>query len=381
MITLQLLLPLLAATLGAALPGDLRGDEGAWLELPDGPAAKVWAAVGPETRPAALPPELAGLLADEGWARAATWAGWAELLAAEAAAERPDPERRAELALLARRHGRAPDAWRHFLALGGTARAAEWAAAVMPHLIPGVPTGTRIGPGGAPVALAEGVVLRPLLPPPSGDLPPGAIEWRTAKVTGLRVGAALVDIVLSIENTGVQIDVRHGGGERTTLALLLPEPRDYEIGIEYLDWMRQDELRQPHVVEVIEGEEEHTLYGRLRQRRTELPTGRAARLPAQIELGGLWFVVDADDPERERLLGVAAAFAGLLGVDVGLRATDPSDESGAAAGFPGTTIRLPAAGDAGRERTLRYLVSAVETYVLARRAPGEPQGELKSEPK
>ncbi len=87
MIKLHALLPLLPVTLGAALPGD----EGAWLELPDGPAAKVWAAVGPETRPAALPEELGVLLADEGWVRAATWTGWAELLAAEAVAERPDP--------------------------------------------------------------------------------------------------------------------------------------------------------------------------------------------------------------------------------------------------------------------------------------------------
>ena len=45
-----------------------------------------------------------------------------------------------------------------------------------------------------------------------------------------------------------------------------------------------------------------------------LPTGNALRLPAQIELGGLWLAVAENDPERERLRGVAAAFAGLLGV-------------------------------------------------------------------
>lgn len=363
MTALPALLPLLA-TLGAGLPGD----DGPWLELPDGPAAKVWAAVGPETLPAVLPSEFAPLLADEGWARAATWAAWAELLAAEMDAEHPDAARRAALALLARRHGRAEDAWRHFVALGRAPDGAEWAAAVMPHLIPGIPAGAEIGPGGAPVALAEGVVLRPLLPPPSVELEPGAIEWRTAKVNGLRVGAGLVDLVLSIENTGVQVDVLHGGGERTSLALVLPEPRDYEIGIEYLDWMRQEDLHAPHVVDVVPGEEEHTLYGRIQQRRTVLPTGAASRLPAQMALGGLWLGVADDDPERERLRGVAAALSHLLGTDVGLRAPDGGNDAGTP-GFAGTVVQLPGAGEAGREVTLRYLASAVETFVLTRSEP------------
>ncbi|MEE8467761.1 MAG: hypothetical protein V3T22_04870, partial [Planctomycetota bacterium] len=157
------------------------------LELPDSPQAKVWAAVAADTRPAGLPgPDPAA--AD--WSQAATWRRWASLVAAEDESPNPTPERRAVLCLLASAHGRADDAWGHLATLGA---APEWAAAVTAFLLPGVPPGTRLGPGGEPRDLPAGTVLRPLPPPDSGTLPRGAVEWRTAHVRGLQVGGATLD--------------------------------------------------------------------------------------------------------------------------------------------------------------------------------------------
>lgn len=337
-----LLLPLLAAP----------GDEGP-LSLPDGPAAKVWAGVGPETSPADIAAR-AGLWAD--WSTRSTWSTWASLVREEAAAEGPEPARRAILCLLARGHGRAGDAWAHYGTLGAEP---GLVAAVTPRLLPGVPSEAAVEPGGRPAPLPDGVVLRPFLPPSSGEGPAGTVEWRSATAHGLRIGAAVVDLTVTVEATGVQVDLTHVSGGAATVSVLLPEPEGFEVKIEYLDWLRRedDQLRTPIPVELKPGEEPRQLYGRVLERRAALPTGGAQRLPAALVEGGLVFEVPDGDPDRAALEEIAAVVGELLGVEARLRA--PGAPRGDTSG---TVFRLPA----GRERVerLRFLASAIERFLL-----------------
>ena len=328
----------------------------AGVELPDGRAAKVWAGVGPRTRPAELPPDTIGLLRPDAWSTGSTFERWARLLREEAAAPGADAERLAVLCLLARSQGRARDAWRHFESLSAHPRGA---AAVMPFLLPGVPAHTAVEPGGVPAPLPDGVVLRPLAPPAQGKVPVGVLEWRTARIEGLRVGEAVLRLTIAVESTGVQIDIEHVSGGPARLGLVVPEPEGFEIRVEYLDWMRQDSLREPLMLEVAPGEEEpHSLFGRVLERRSAAPTGSVRRLPRQIVEGGLTLVVPPDDPQRALIEAAAASIASLLEVEVRVRASDAPRGDG----WTETTVQLPEG--AARADRMRYLVSAVEGFVL-----------------
>jgi hypothetical protein len=175
----------------------------------------------------------------------------------------------------------------------------------------------------------------------------------------VRVGAALVDVTVTVEATGVQVDLAHVEGEAATVHVLLPEPQGFEIRVEYLDWMRRDDadMRTPIRVELLPGEEPHQLYGRVLERRSDLPTGAAAQLPAALRQGGLTFEVPADDPEHATLAQIAAVVEDLLGVRTRLLAPGQPPT-----GWTRLVFRLPA----GRERLerLRYLASAVEAFLL-----------------
>jgi len=325
------------------------------LELPDSPEAKVWAAVGADTRPAGLPgPDPAA--AD--WNEASTWRRWASLVAAEKEAPKPTPERRAVLCLLASAHGRVDDAWGHLARLGP---APEWAAAVTAFLLPGVPPGTQLGPGGEPLNLAAGTLLRPIPPPDSGTLPPGVVEWRTARIEGLTVGGATVDLAITIESSGVQVDATHAAGDATRLSVLLPAPERFQVQVEYLDWMRLDTVGQAVELELSPGAETRTVYGRTRESRSDLPTGRATTLPGQLLEGALFLELATDDPDREHLTAVAQELESLLGVSVRLR-TAAERVANRSSGGTGITLSLPP-GE-GRAQRLRYLASAVERFLL-----------------
>jgi len=347
-------------TVGGSLPREGAQDDetpAAYrLQLPDSPQAKVWAAVAADTRPAQLPgPDPAA--AD--WSRSATWQRWASLVAAERVSPQPSPERRAVLCLLASTHGRAHDAWAHLATLGA---APEWAAAVTAYLLPGVPAGTRLGPGGEPRDLPAGTLLRPLPPPDSGTLPPGAVEWRTARIEGLTVGGARLDLAITIESTGVQVDATHTSGDPTRLWVQLPVPRPFQIEVEYLDWMRRDTVGLPVELELNPGQDTRTIYGRTRESRSDLPTGRARALPAQLLEGALFLEVPAADPQWAHLTAVAKVLAELLDVAVHLRT--PAARM-ANSGEPWTGISLSLPAGEGRAQRLRYLASAVERFLLA----------------
>ena len=357
------LLALAAGTAGGETP----------LELPDGPAAKVWAGVGAETLPAELPAALVGHLAPEGsaaewggttWSRPETWELWSHWLAE---AEAGSVEARAALCLLARAQGRARDAWGHFAALGPEP---AWAAAVAAYLLPGVPPGTRIGPGGVPDALPEGVRLAPLVPPTSGRTGPGRVEWRTGTWRGLRIAECAVDVSVTVESTGVQVDLAGVDGRATHLSVRVPTPEGFEDEVAYLDWSRiEDPQGRPLLGRAIplaiepDGEV-RALYTRTLERRPTLPTGMPDRLSRQVEEGGLVLVLPPDDPERRSIERIAAVLAERLGVPVAVRGRGEP-----ATGWSGTEVEL--GGGSAREARLAYLCSSIEAFVLRDGARGE----------
>ncbi len=294
---------LLPALLLSLAPGEVR--------LPESEAARALASVGPQTAPADLGPGLLDLhpwlVEPEAGPPEAVHGTWARWIAAEAAAGVPDPTRRAGLLLVAARQSRHEEAWAH---LGALVSDPGRAAAVLPILLPGVPPGTPAAEGGLPVALPDGVLLRPAPPPaPPGD-PAGSLRPRHMEVRGLRVGAAVVNLRVALEPSGVQVDVEHVDGGPARLRVLLPEPEGQEIRVEYVDWMRQDTHRAPLLVELSpEDEEPHTLWGRFLPRRTPLPALPAGALPRGLERAGLFLACPPGGP----LEAEARAFAGALG--------------------------------------------------------------------
>ena len=330
--------------------------DGVVLELPDGPAAKAWAGVGSQTVPHPLHPNLRKACATSSPAGSAvpTWRMWADWVAAEA--RTTEPERRAALCLLARAQGRHADAWGHYAKVGADPR---WVASVTPYLLPGAPLDSPLEPGGNLAPLPDGVLLQPFLPPPiqNADAAPSAVAWRKATVGGIRVGDATLELTISVEATGVQVDVVHRGGGAAKVAILIPEPPGYEIRIEYLDWMQTDQPRLPILVDLQPGGEPTTLWGRMIERRVALPTGQAKSLPQSLVRGGLFLSMPADDPQRAAVGQIAPVLAKLLGVRVGL--TEPG---GQLPGWTGTVLHLGTAAERGERLT--WLASAIESFLL-----------------
>jgi len=364
---MKVLLPITAALVStlALSQDDAPAAQGHRLILPDSPAAKVWAGVAPETEPAELPESFQKLAGTDAWSHAATWELWAVLLTAAPLESAADAGRRhAQLALLALRHGRANDAWKHFETLGETP---QYAARVMPFLIPGVPADTTILAGGTVGPLPQGVLLAPQLPPRTADPLEGRVEWREASLANIVIGESRISLRVAIESTGVQVDVTHLEGPTFACSVLLPEPEGWEIRVQYNDWMRQDEVRVPMAFQLdpeIYGEDDDktvSLYGRFLEREPNQPGPLATReLPAQMREGGLWFELPADDAEQAVFEAAAASLAKLLAIQVGVRAPGEPGE-----GWTGTTIRVPEDA-AKRAQVLRQLVSAVENWSLDR---------------
>ncbi len=329
--------------------------------LPEGPNARAWSGVGSATRARPLEDLLAAQpwLADapQGPDRAAAWRGWGALLAAESARDESQPDARAALTLNALRDARWQDAWAHLERLGGFP---EWSAAVLPALLPGVPSGAQAGLGGLPGALPDGVLLRPAVPPlaPPGD--PRRHEPRTATVRGLRVGEATLDFTITLDGSGIEVDLLHTGGGPATVRVLLPEPEGLEIRVEYIDWMRQDVQRQPLLVELLPGEEEHNLFGRFAPRRVPLPASPTERLPRALERGGLWTEWRGAPELQAELEAAAEVLAEVLGVPGGLVA--PGDPP---PGEPWSATVLHVPGEeAAARRFLAQVSSRLEAWAL-----------------
>jgi hypothetical protein len=352
------LLPL--ATLALLLP-----PPGGELELPESLAARAWASVGPQTQPVDLEAKLfaaeSWLLDPESADPEHVWGRWAEWLGAEGQKEAIDPRRRAGLIVLAVHQSRWEDAWAHFGRLGA---APEWAAAIAPLLVPGVPIEHLTAATDPTRGLPDGVLLRPAVPPRQADDPTTSLRPRAASVRGLRIGTASVDLRVSIEPSGLEVDLWHRSGETAKVHVLLPEPPGQEIRVEYIDWMRQDALRAPLILKLVPGDEEHNLFGRFRPRREPMPALPRALLPRNLTLGGLLFVLPLEQAADPRLLSMARPVARAVGRLLGISSTVlPAGAPAPESPWNGTRVQL-APGPAGHTE-LVGLLSLCERYVLS----------------
>jgi hypothetical protein len=325
------------------------------LRLPESPAARSFAGVGPATVPHSLDEFRAATpwLAERRPAPESVWTSWAAWVGAEAAAGKVDPARRAGLCFIACTQSRWEDAWRHFERLGGHPR---WQAAVAPWLLPGAPLEIDAGPGGLAMPIPDGLLLRPALPPAPRVEESGRLAPRVAHLDGLQIGEAVCDLVLEVEAGGVTLEVFHRSGGSGTLLVDLPLPPDAEVFVDYVDWDRQDVQGLPLELLIEPREEEYTIYRRFKFARSEFPASPSAGvLPAAIRLHGLDFLVaDAAQLAEVRTLGEACA--ALLELPVRVRlAADVDEVSGTAVHF--------AAGAATTVQSAR-IASALEAFLL-----------------
>lgn len=296
------------------------------LELPAGPLADALALMGPATAPAAtLAPGGRAPAVSSALDNPDTWRAWgADLLALQAGDEPARAAARARLALVALEQERSDDAWSHLAALRGDA---SILAALLPRFLPGAPAGSPLQAGGLCGALPDGVELRPALPPePRLD---ASTRWapRAAKVDGLVVGKAKVGLEITVEGEGVQVVVRHQGGEAARLKVRIPRHPSLAIDAEFVDWWQQDKLGEAWELDLTPGGEEHVLYGRFKPgssvRSQLVPTA----VPRQLALHGVLILVEPHCPRRTALDSFAQAIAG--GCGVAARVVDQRPELGA----------------------------------------------------
>jgi hypothetical protein len=311
-----------------------------------------------------LPPETAA------WNTPEPWLAWAELVRAEAdvraAGTSADGRRRAQLALIAWHQGRSDDAWDH---VAHCTAEPGWMAAVMPHLFPGVPMDLMLTGGGAPgIGLPEGVILRPALPPPptpAADVVHGLsrMQPREMKLSQLRIGDAFVTMRVAFEYDGIQIDFTHESGPATQFWVEVPEPPDFEVRMEYLDWTRLEHAREP--IEILLSDQHPTrfVFGRVRPMRLTWSETLPSRLDARIVRHGLRLRVDSDTEQVERYHGLAAALARVLDCPTDVLALSPGVPPP-----PWSGVELRLSEPAQRERKLRGLLSLVEHFTLSKRA-------------
>lgn len=316
------------------------GDSLPLVELPEGPArAVVEAARATGADPAPLEARSWPASLDAaGWSEPGPWLAWAELVRSERDAPEPDPERRAGLALLAARQGRHADAWSHFEACAGEPSVA---LALLPHLFPGIPG--ELDPTGP---LPDGVVLRPLLPPAPHSLRTGELVPARMEARELVVGDAVVTLSLELARDGVQIDVEHVSGGPATLTLFLPEPADYRIRVDYLDWERREEPGVPHEIELRPGLEPSSSWGRFAPRRRTTPGSAETLRLGPIASRGI--AIEAAADRR----GLAEGFAGALGALFELDARVGADS---ATGFSEPIVLRLGEGAAGLESLATWI--------------------------
>ncbi len=343
---------------------------GGWLTLPEDPYGRVFATLGADVVPVAPPAEALAALAPDAAEDAATWRRWSKTLArVVAASDRGEPAAAADLttlALVAAGQRRAEDAWGWLTRHGPGAP--EHLAGALAFLVPGVPATTVIGPGGRPMGLTSGARFAPVPPPKPGGTPDWQVAWREAEFRGLAIGEAVVDGKVVVEGSGSEVRLTHVSGAKTEVVVELAPELGYEISARYLDWEpRPEGAPSAATVVLAPGDEEHVYWGRFQERREQRPSVPPRGLrPAQLALGGLALAVDAVDPRRALVEGVAAELEALLAVRVRV-----VTRGGAALAAPGTggdvvsapiVIDLPP-GDAGA-RTLGALATMVERFVM-----------------
>ncbi len=302
--------------------------------------------------------------ADPGWEEEAPWRHWVELLLAEAHAREADPERRAQLALLAREQRRDSDAWRHLLRCGEH----PLVLALFPAFLPGVPADLL-----AAVELPDGVLLRPALPPATED-PRGTLATlagRSMEHRGVLVAGALLFMVLRIEGDGVQLDLTHKSGPSVHVLVSLPAPAGVEIALTYRDWEKLEDPRAPIELVLSPDDPAHTLWGRFRSRRDRWP------MPSPYESERPYpprapLALASDQTTLEpRLQRFAEALSELFDrpclypFDPLAYARDRLAHPGAHAGDVFEPIVLHLGGGVDPDRKLAAMISLAEAYALA----------------
>lgn len=292
------------------------------VELPEGPAGRAFASVSPTTTSASLPggQVWAGDFDAPAWRSSAAWEAWSSAVRAEAQATPSDDSRaarRATLARIALAQGRWDDAWDHFAATGADPAIC---AALLPAFLPGVDS-TAASTGGIPGPLPEGTLLRPAIPPPSVPAAQVAlgrnwIERRTMRVDGLEVGAARLAMTVTLQSDGIQVDFDHQAGGATRVLVRLPEPADFQLRVEYIDWMRQDEVGRALELSISPGDETHSLFGRFRPRTLPWPTQLPAQLSRALADHGLALCFEGNDPDVALYRSASAALAAALELPV-----------------------------------------------------------------
>lgn len=379
--------------LAAGLPGqdgggqpDTSGKEAAaeqqgplLFELPPGPAADAVARVRPDTEPAVIPgepwPDWSARGAD-GWGSPEPWRRWAALVREEAAADAPDPARRAQLALCARAQGRDRDAWSH-LANAGAEPALT--AALLPRFLPGMTTrkgasaagnagaAGSVLPGGLPGDLRSGDWLRPPLPPEIDEAVARAagIFAPSWKHHAVRVGESRVSVAVELSIDGVEIELLHLSGPPVELTFALPSPRSQTIRYVYANWEKVEDATAPVTLNVSAEVPEGEIWGRFLPRATRWPEALPPGLDARVRDGEVRIVGDVDDA----FLGsMASGLGALLGTTCKV----------VAPGTPPEGVREPLSIHLGSgpdaEAKLLGLLSRAEVYAL-RRSPLAPPDE------
>jgi hypothetical protein len=243
---------------------------------------------------------------------AACWKQWAAALRAAKAAQ-DAPAERGWLAALAQFQGRSDDAWEHLAHAGGDPGRL---ASVLPLLFPGVaPQALAAWP-----ALEDGALLTPALPPPSEPaaeirLGTGRVRSGSAKIEGLQVGDARIALEVRVEGDGIQVECAHLSGGPARLRVLLPEPPDFELRSEYLDWNELEGVRQAREIALVPESEPVILFGRYRPRKIEWTTRVPPAVPAQALRDGLLLLAT----KTAHVAGLAAGLEHLLELRVEVR--------------------------------------------------------------
>jgi hypothetical protein len=299
------------------------------LELPRGPLAGVVATMAAEVSPkAALAPEGRLLSVSSTVDTPATWSAWAADLTNAQQTNAVEP--RARLALVALEQERYDDAWSHLSAV----RADEASlAALLPRFLPGVPAGSLAGQGGHAGALPDGVELHPALPyEPDRE---GATGWvpRAAKVDGLAIGKARVGLEITVEGEGIQVTLRHQGGEAATVKVRIPRHPEYAIEAEFVDWWQQDQLGNAWELELTPSGEEHVLYGRFRGGLATRAKLVPRHVPLQLQQYGAVVLIERDCTQLEALGAFARAIQQCSGVATVIAHERPTWNSNASSGL------------------------------------------------
>ncbi len=295
------------------------------LSLPSGAVAELLERIGPlprPSRPAGLdwpawtPQDGAAGGPDPAWDGELPWRSWIELARAEGAAERPDPLRRARLAVLARMQGRDGDAWRHLLACEDDP---ALVAALLPFFVPGVPRDHL----GSEAPLSSGVLLAPALPPATED-PRGSLRslvGRSLEQGAFAVESARLSLSVRVEQDGLEVEVVHLEGPEVRVRVIPPLPQRVDPGLVFADWERSSS--GPPVDFTLSADSpEHTLWLTFHRPDSRWPAPLPSDLPPLAPARRIRVVSPRGD--EPRLARFAEALAELFGVPAELASeTEP----------------------------------------------------------